>query len=385
MLSIGIIGTGSISRAHLTAYLAFPDEVRIVGLADIEPGKAEATRTEFGLTEARVHDSATALLAAEDLDLVSIATPPGTHCALSVEALEAGVHVIVEKPMAPSLEECDRMLEAQRRSGRLLSVVAQNRFRDDMARLKAVLESGRIGRIAHARIASAWWRGRAYYDLWWRGTWESEGGGPTLNHAIHHLDLALWLLGRPQAVTAMMTNAGHDNAEVEDLSVAILQYERGLAELTSSVVHHGEQQEIVVQGEHARVSQPWQVVAETARRNGFPETGGDQELVRELDALAAAEPPLTHAGHTGQIGDVLAALREQRAPLIDGQAGKDAIELVTAIYAAAIERRTIDLPIRPEDPWYRAGTLVQRAPHFFEKTGSVRSQEGETIIGATHA
>jgi len=385
MLSIGIIGTGSISRAHLTAYLEFPEEVRIVGLADIEPAKAEAARAEFGLAEARVYDSATALLAAEDLDLVSIATPPGTHCALSVEAFDAGVNVIVEKPMAPSLEECDRMLEAQRRSGRLLSVVAQNRFRDDMARLKAVLESGRIGRIAHARIASAWWRGRAYYDLWWRGTWESEGGGPTLNHAIHHLDLTLWLLGRPQAVTAMMTNAGHDNAEVEDLSVAILQYERGLAELTSSVVHHGEQQEIVVQGEHARVSQPWQVVAETARPNGFPETGGNQELVRELDALAGAEPPLAHAGHTGQIGDVLAALREQRAPLIDGQAGKDAIELVTAIYAAAIERRTIDLPIQPEDPWYRAGTLVERAPHFFEKTASVRSQEGETIIGATHA
>src|SRR5699024_8220395 len=299
-------------------------------------------------------------------------------------ALEAGAHVIVEKPMAPSLEECDRMLAAQRRSGRLLSVVAQNRFRDDMAQLKAVLDSGRVGRIAHARIASEWWRGHSYYDLWWRGTWSSEGGGPTLNHAIHHIDLSLWLLGRPQAVAAMITNAGHDNAEVEDLSVAILQYERGLAELTSSVVHHGEQQEIVIQGEHARISQPWAAVAERARPNGFPETGGNAQLVAELDALAAQQAPLEHTGHAGQLGDVIAAIGQDRAPLVDGEAGKRAIELVTAIYAAAIERRTIDLPIDPEDPWYRSGTLVDRAPHFFAKTASVDSQDGESIVGPTH-
>ena len=384
MLSIGVIGTGNISRAHLHAYLQFPEEVQVVALADIEPGKAETARAEFALDGARVYEDATAMLASEHLDLVSIATPPGTHCELSVQALEAGVHVIVEKPMAPSLEECDRMLEAQRRSGKLLSVIAQNRFRDDMAQLKAVLDSGRIGRIAHARIASAWWRGRAYYDLWWRGTWASEGGGPTLNHAIHHIDLALWLLGRPQAVAAMMTNAGHDNAEVEDLSVALLQYERGLAELTSSVVHHGEQQEIIVQGEHARIGQPWSVAAETARPNGFPETGGDAELVAELEALAAGQAPLEHTGHSGQLGDVIAAIREGRAPLVDGEAGKRAIELVTAIYAAAIERRTIDLPITAENPWYRSETLLERAPRFYEKTASVRSQEGEAIIGPTH-
>ncbi|HJG92601.1 MAG TPA: Gfo/Idh/MocA family oxidoreductase [Brachybacterium massiliense] len=384
MLSIGVIGTGNISRAHLHAYLQFPEEVQVVALADIEPGKAETARAEFALDGARVYEDATTMLASEHLDLVSIATPPGTHCELSVQALEAGVHVIVEKPMAPSLEECDRMLEAQRRSGKLLSVIAQNRFRDDMAQLKAVLDSGRIGRIAHARIASAWWRGRAYYDLWWRGTWASEGGGPTLNHAIHHIDLALWLLGRPQAVAAMMTNAGHDNAEVEDLSVALLQYERGLAELTSSVVHHGEQQEIIVQGEHARIGQPWSVAAETARPNGFPETGGDAELVAELEAVAASQAPLEHTGHSGQLGDVIAAIREGRAPLVDGEAGKRAIELVTAIYAAAIERRTIDLPITAENPWYRSETLLERAPRFYEKTASVRSQEGEAIIGPTH-
>src|SRR5690625_7498817 len=102
-------------------------------------------------------------------------------------------------------------------------------MRDDMSQLKAVLVSGKVGRIDNARIASEWWRGHSYYDLWWRGTWASEGGGCTLNHAIHNIDISLWLLGRPRAMTAMMTNDGHDNAEAEDLSVASLHYAPGLA------------------------------------------------------------------------------------------------------------------------------------------------------------
>ncbi|APX33958.1 oxidoreductase [Brachybacterium sp. P6-10-X1] len=382
MLNVGIIGAGNISDAHLRAYLDAPDEVRIVALADLTREQADAKREAFGLAEARSYADLEEMFAAEDLDLVSVTTPPSAHRPVAVLALEAGVHVIVEKPMAPSLEDCDAMLAAQRRSGKLLSVIAQNRFRDEMMTLKAVLESGKLGSISHTRIDSAWWRGLPYYDLWWRGTWASEGGGCTLNHAIHHIDLALWLLGSPQAVVAMMTNAQHHNAEVEDLSVAILQYGRGLAELTSSVVHHGQQQEIVVQGEHARVSQPWSARAETAQPNGFPTAAGDPGLMAELDAVAEARPPLEHTGHAGQLRDVIAAIRDGRDPLITGEDGRRAIELVTAIYAAAIERRTIDLPLPADDPYYRAGTLEARAPHFFEKTASVASQEGGITVGA---
>ncbi|WP_193105590.1 Gfo/Idh/MocA family protein [Brachybacterium sp. FME24] len=385
MLHVAVIGTGSISDVHLRAYLDAADEVRVVALADVTVEKANAKREEFGLREARTYADVGELLAAEDLDLVSVTTPPSAHRPVAVQALEAGVHVIVEKPMAPSLEDCDAMLEAQRRSRKLLSVIAQNRFRDEMMQLKAVLDSGKLGSISHTRIASEWWRGRSYYDLWWRGTWASEGGGCTLNHAIHHIDLALWLLGAPSAVAAMMTNAQHDNAEVEDLSVAILQYERGLAELTSSVVHHGQRQEIVIQGERARVSQPWDVTAETALPNGFPAQGGDPDVVADLEEVAAGLAPLTHTGHAAQLRDVIAAIGEGRPPLIDGNDGRRAIELVTAIYQATIERRTIDLPLPPDDPYYRAGTLVQRAPHFFEKTASVGALDGDISVGGTDA
>lgn len=382
MLTIGIVGTGGIARAHVDAYQRFADECAVVALCDPAPGRAEALRAELGIEGARVYTDADEMLAAEDLDLVSVATPPSTHAELSVKALRAGVDVLVEKPMAPSLEECDAMIAAAKDNGRLLSVVAQNRFRDDIATLKEVLDSGLAGPVTHAQVSSSWWRGTEYYDLWWRGTWESEGGGCTLNHAIHHLDMTLWMLGSPKAVTSVLTNAAHENAEVEDLSVSVLQYDRALAEVTASVVHHGEEQAIVVQGRDARVSQPWKVVAETARPNGFPTPDGDTERVAKIEAVAAAHRPLAHTGHAGQVGDMLDAVRERRRPAVDGEDGRRAIELVTAIYAAGIERRTIDLPLRPDDPYYRTGTLVERAPHFYDKTASVTEQAGEITVGA---
>jgi predicted dehydrogenase len=191
------------------------------------------------------------------------------------------------------------------------------------------------------------------------------------------------MLGRPRSVTAVLANVQHDNSEVEDLSVAILQYERALAELTSSVVHHGEEQAIVVQGEFAKVAQPWSVTAMTAQPNGFPTADGNTALVDQLDALAAAHVPLPHLGHAGQIGDVLRAVREQRRPAVDGVDGRNAVEVVTAIYEAGIERRTVDLPLPPADPYYRTGELVRRAPHFFEKTRSESTLDGAIRVGTT--
>lgn len=385
MLRIGIIGAGAIADAHLSGYLEFGEECEVVAIADIVPGKAAAKRETHQLSGAAVYDDPQELIAAGGLDLVSIVTPPAAHAPLTIAALNAGINVLVEKPMAPSLQDCDAMLAAARESGKLLSVVAQNRFRDDLATLKEVLDSGLIGSLSHIRIDSAWWRGLSYYDLWWRGTWESEGGGPTLNHAIHHIDLMLWLLGRPNEATAVLTNAQHDNAEVEDLSIAVLRYGRALAQLTASVVHHGEDQQIVLQGEHASVAQPWRVAADSPQPNGFPAEGGNTELVGQLHALAAQHTPLTHTGHTGQVGDVLRAVRDGRAPAITGEDGRNAIEVVTAIYKAGIERQSVTLPLSPEDPYYRSGELVGRAPRFFAKRESVADQGGSITVGASSA
>lgn len=381
MLKVGVIGTGNISRAHIRGYLNLSQECVIVALCDIYPHKCEEKKQEFGLDQAQVYDSHHKLLAEAEVDLVSICTPPGTHAPIAIDALNAGVNVLGEKPMAPSLEECDAMLAAEKASGKTLSVVAQNRFRDDMATLKAVVESGLLGRITHMQVNSAWWRGRAYYDLWWRGTWASEGGGCTLNHAVHHVDLTLWLAGRPQAVTAVLANTAHDNSEVEDLSVAILELDRGLAEITASVVDHGEEQFIMIQGEKARVTQPWKTpIASVSQPNGFPTPGGDAELVAKLDQVAAAHAPLRYEGHEGQVADVVTALNQGRRPAISGVDGRAAIELITAIYESGNEHRTIQLPLTPDDLYYQRGELPKLAHHFYEKENSVVDQGGFIIV-----
>ncbi|SNU02727.1 Predicted dehydrogenase [Ruaniaceae bacterium KH17] len=376
-----MIGAGGIARAHVEGYLTFPDLCEVVAICDIDREKAENFRSDHGISGARVYDDVESMFQAEQLDLVSISTPPSAHADNTIAAFQAGVNVLVEKPMAPSLEECDRMIAAQEASGLMLSVVAQNRFRDDFAILREALDSGLIGSVSHVAVNSAWSRALPYYDLWWRGTWLSEGGGCTLNHAIHHLDLTLWLLGRPNAVTAVLTNAQHDNAEVEDLSVAILQYDRALAEVTSSVVHHGEDQYVVIQGERARISQPWKAAADSFAPNGFP-NGTNDELVAQLDLIAADHVPLAHTSHVGQVEDVLVALAGGRLPAITGQDGRNAVELVTAIYKAGIEHITVPFPLEADDPYYRAGAVIDRAPHFFEKKKSVRRQEGETVVGS---
>lgn len=365
MINVAVVGIGNIAPAHLQGYLAHGERCRIVALCDIVPQKAERRREALGLTGVDVVASHKELLGREDIDLVSLCTPPGTHAELTVDFLDAGKDVLVEKPMAPSLADCDAMLAARDRSGRLLSVVAQNRFRDDMATLKAAIDSGLIGPVAHLAVDSAWWRGVPYYDLAWRGTWESEGGGPTLNHAIHHIDLLLWMMGGPQAVQAMMTNAWHDNAEVEDLSVALLRYERAIAQLTSSV------------------AQPWAVRAEVTQPNGFPTADGNAALVEQLEAIASAHVPLPHQGHAGQIGDVLDAVEQRRAPAVTAEDGRRTVEVVTAIYRAAIERREVELPIRADSEYHTRDGLLANAPRFFTKSASVEEQEGFITAGGS--
>ena len=133
-------------------------------------------------------------------------------CRNFIHALDAGCNVVVEKPMATCLSECDQMLEAEKRSKKTLACIAQNRFRNSIYKLKKLADSGLAGKICCAHVNSLWWRGHCYYDLWWRGTWEKEGGGPTLNHAVHHIDMLNWIEGKlPKEVMAMLTNVMHDN------------------------------------------------------------------------------------------------------------------------------------------------------------------------------
>lgn len=367
MIRVAVIGAGAISPRHIESYLRFPERCAITAVVDIYPEKAAASVERFGLDAVVAEDYREVL---GEADLVSICTPPSTHTAIAIGSLEAGVNVLVEKPMAASLAECDAMLAAEAASGKLLSVVAQNRFRTPMMRLKQVLDAGLAGKVLHAQVESYWWRGNSYYDLWWRGTWESEGGGCTLNHAVHHLDALAWMMGVPTQVQAMMANLAHDKAEVEDCSIATMRFAGGsLGQATSSVVHHGEEQQLVFQAERARVSFPWRTYASKERPNGFPER--DEAAEAELDAYFEALPELAHELHAGQIDNVLGALEAGTAPMIDGREGRNALELITAIYKSAVTGERVDLPIAADDPYYTSEGLEKTAPRYHEKAVSV--------------
>ncbi len=378
MIRVAIIGTGNISRQHIESYLEFPERCKIVAFADIYSEKSIELVKKYGL-EAEIFDSYKELIGRKDIDLVSICTPPFCHAEIAVDFLNDGKHVIVEKPMAASLEECDRMIAAAEKSKSILAVIAQNRFKDPIMNLKKVLDSGKIGRILHAQIDSHWWRGHCYYDLWWRGTWEKEGGGCTLNHAVHHIDMLAWMMGKPLTVQALLSNASHDNAEVEDISIAALQYPNGsVAQITSSVIHHGEEQQIIFQGEKARISAPWKARAMVSKSNGFPEdnTGLEKELNEYYNEL----PKLKYTDHKGEIDNVLTAIETGANPLITGESGRLAIEIITAIYKAGFEKKTVELPIRKDDPYYTIKGLQARAIRFYEKRSSVVNLgEGQDI------
>ncbi|MDR0760990.1 MAG: Gfo/Idh/MocA family oxidoreductase [Treponema sp.] len=385
MINVALIGAGNISRMHLEGYGRFPDRCKVTALADIDPGHAEQRKKEFPvLGDAKIYTSYQETLASGDLDLVDICTPPFCHAEIAVDSLNAGKHVIVEKPMAASLEECDAMIAAAERSETVLSVIAQNRFRGDVYKLKQTLDTGKIGKILHAQVDSFWWRGHSYYDLWWRGAWDKEGGGCTLNHAVHHIDMLGWMMGLPSEVCAIISNAAHDNAEVEDISVAVMRYPGGvhtaegaLAQVTSSVIHHGEEQQLVFQGEKARISFPWRVTAHLSQPNGFPAREQNEALIRELDDFYRALPGLPYSGHTAQIDNVLTAIETGGKPLIGGQDGRLTLELITAIYKAGIERRTAELPVRKDDVYYTTAGIARNAPRFYQKTASVQDLSGE--------
>lgn len=388
MINAAVVGTGNISNEHIGGLLAFPDRCKIVALVDIYPEKAQAVKEKYGLHYAQVFDSHEKMLKSGlDIHLVHVCTPPSAHAGIAVHCMDAGKNVLVEKPMAPSLKECDAMLEAEKRNGVTMGCIAQNRFRNSIYKLKKMADSHLAGKIRCAHVNSLWWRGHSYYDLWWRGTWEKEGGGPTLNHAVHHIDMINWIQGGlPVEVTSMLANVMHDNSEVEDLSFAALRYRDGsVALVTSSVVHHGEEQGITLQCENGKLAAPWSAAAETSQENGFPVAGHNKELMEQLNAACDAIPDLQYEGHTGEIDNVLHALENKSRPLITGEDGRKTVELITAIYKAGFQKRTVALPITSDDDYYTLEGIQKNAVHFYEKTGCVENFTASDITVGNYA
>ena len=375
MQRVMIVGAGGIAPAHIEGFLAFPQKAEIKVIVNPTISKAKALIEKYKLA-AKATPSFEESLSL--VDIVAVCTPPATHKDIAVVALNEGKHVLLEKPMAMSLEECDVILDAAKKSGGKLSVVAQSRFISSIANTMQIIHKGEYGKLLFSQINSFWWRGQSYYDLYWRGLWETEGGGCTLNHAVHHIDLLLWAKGLPVEVTAIQANLNHTNSEVEDISMSILKYSDGtMAQINTSLVHHGEEQKLDFQMEKAGISLPFSAKASTARSNGFPidDSVMTNKVIADLENLL----PLEYEHHTGQIENFLDCVESDIPLKMDGLDGRHTIELISAIYKSAITKQTVILPIKKNDPYYSFPSRIEKAVRYNKKTKSVKSFDDSTI------
>lgn len=367
MLNVMIVGAGGIAPFHIEGFLRYPELAKITALAAVDLPRAESLKKQYGLDCKVIADYAGGLT---HCDAVAICTPPSSHREIACGCLLAGKHVLLEKPMAPTLEECDAILAAAEQSGKVFSVVAQSHFINDVANVIKLVKSGEYGKPRFTAVKSCWYRGGSYFDLFWRGRWSTEGGGCTMSQAVHHVDLLLWANGMPERVTAVMTNMAHDNSEEEDVSVAILQYADGsLATLTCSTLHHGEEQTFDFQMEKAGVAIPFAAKVNGSRSNGFPLVL--EEETQKIEQRFRDMPRVEHEYHAGQIGNFLDAVRGKAAIEVTGAQGRAAIELIMAIYCAAVTKRPVSLPLEKSSGFYLREDFLRNIVRFHEKTRDV--------------
>ena len=347
-----IVGCGMISEFHAAA-IGDIDNAKIVAVADVVEEAAKKRGEELN---ADWYTDFGEMVRRDDIDIVTICTPSGAHMDPSVAAVEAGKHVIVEKPLEITLNKCDAMIEAAEKAGVKLATIFPSRVSPVNELMKKTIESGRLGRITIGDLYHKWWRSQEYYDSGgWRGTWELDGGGALMNQAVHGVDLLQWLMGPVKSIQAFMDTLSHKRIEVEDTSVAILRYENGamgVIEATTSV-YPGMQRRIDIHGDKGSI-----VVEQDALLTyEFEDEQPDDDKVREQfspgdEQLAAVSDPrnISYAGHTKQLLDLQEAIEQDRRPVIDGHEGRKAVEIILAIYKSGQEGTGVDLPL---DAGYR--------------------------------
>lgn len=216
-LRMGVIGVGVIGRRHVTTICSEESPAVLVAVADENPQGAEAVAAEH---DVEVSPSVPALLDRSDIDAVAIAVPSGLHADVAIAALEAKKHVFLEKPIDVTVVAAERIRDAERASGRTLSISSQRRFAPENEFIKELIQDGRLGKITSATVESPLWRAQDYYDsATWRGTWALDGGGALMNQGVHLVDLALWFLGDAEEVSAYSGLLAHEHIEVEDTIV----------------------------------------------------------------------------------------------------------------------------------------------------------------------
>lgn len=343
-MKYALIGCGRISPNHIEA--AKNNNLDFVAMCDIDPKAMDDKVEKFGLGKVRKYTDYAELLKAEKPDLVAIATESGKHAAIALDCIAAGCNVIIEKPIALSIADADAIIKAGREKGVVVCANHQNRFNKSVQYIRKALEEGRFGRLSHGAAHVRWNRGKSYYDQApWRGTW-AQDGGCLMNQCIHNIDLLRWMMGDEiEEVMAYTDQIEHSYLEAEDLGIAIVKFKNGsygLIEGTTNVYSKNLEETLYIFGEcgTAKAAGTSDNIIEEWR---FADNLDDPEKVKEQ--FSENPPNIYGFGHTPLYADVINAIENGRDPLVNVEAGKNALELVLAIYKSAAEHRPVSFPL----------------------------------------
>jgi predicted dehydrogenase len=352
----GIIGCGTIGPTHAGA-IARLAGARLIAVADPISERAQSLKQKFGAD--RVYASGAELVADPDIDIVCLCTPSGMHGDGAVEAMLAGKHVIVEKPMEISLTACDRMIAAAHQTGKKLTVISQHRFDAASAVARTKIAAGELGDIVLATADVKWWRTQAYYDSGdWRGTWAMDGGGALMNQGVHTVDLLQWLAGPVKSVYAQARTSAHQRIEVEDAVVATVTFARGgIGTIVASTAAYpglaarvdlfGTRGSLSIDGDVLRllaIQGSDTLYGKAAAAHAVGVAQGGTARVKDEARQAAADPGAVWGdAHYEQFADFVAAIAEDRPPLITAEDARKPVEIILAIYESARTGKVVEI------------------------------------------
>jgi UDP-N-acetyl-2-amino-2-deoxyglucuronate dehydrogenase len=343
----GIVGCGMIANFHARA-IGDIRGARVVACFDAVPAAADRFAAAQGC---RAHHTLKDMLADPEVDVVTVGTPSGAHLEPAVAAARAGKHVIVEKPLEITLRRCDQIIRECEKHKVKLSAIFPSRFHQSSIELKRAAEQGRFGRLTLGEAYVKWYRTQAYYDSGaWRGTWELDGGGALMNQAIHSVDILIWLMGPVAEITAHTGLLAHERIAVEDTAVATLKFANGALGVieASTAAFPGYLKRIEMHGSEgsAALEEEDVVVWDFAKKARGDAAVHARMAARISTAGGASDPSaIGHHGHTEQFRDVLEAIRDDRAPAVDGHEGRRSVEIILGIYKAAETGKAIKLPL----------------------------------------
>jgi predicted dehydrogenase len=290
------------------------------------------------------------MLNVPEIDIVCICTPSGIHLDPAIKSIQAGKHVVVEKPLEVTLEKCDAIIEAADKAGVKTAVIFPSRFYESSKQIKKALDENRFGDLVLGDAYVKWSRSEAYYNsAAWRGTWELDGGGALMNQGIHSVDLLQWYMGPVESVQSVTANVKHKGIEVEDTVVSTLKFANGaLGTLEcSTAVFPGALKRIEIMGTAGTA-----ILEESnlIKWQFEKETGEDESIIKNMSTGSVSHggvsnpADISFAGHQRQLEDMIHSIETGKKPLIDGIDGRRSVEIVLAIYESARSGRRVTLP-----------------------------------------